>query len=353
MTSSTLGRLGRAASTAMQGGKLFVEDRVRRIINKPSKLDAQSLEPVVLSLGELKAVAMKIGQLASYMNPELRPELREALSALQTHSQPLPFDHVVHIVRDELGGSADVLLSTMQSTPVAAGSIGQVHRAETAEGRSVAVKVQYPGIRDAIARDFGPASMAARALGLFYPTARVELFGSEVRERLLAECDYEREARSQRQIRENFADDDDIVVPRVYGELSGPRVITSEWIDGVHLDRFLASEPPREARDRAGTAIYSFYYGSIFRFGLYNCDPHPGNTLFLPDGRVAMLDFGAAHHFPSQQVGELAALTHAIHCNHEGLMHDAMVGLGLVTENQKYDIGGAQELMTSLFGSML
>ncbi|MEO0459751.1 MAG: ribosomal protein L7/L12 [Myxococcota bacterium] len=353
VSTTSWSRFGRAASTVAYGGKLYLKQQAQRVMTGQPEVDIKTLERVIFSLGELKAVAMKMGQILSYIDPGLPPVVRSYLAALQTHSPRLDHSQVCGVLLSELGPKADALMASLSETPISAASIGQVHKATGPDGRPVAVKIRYPKIKDAVERDLGPASAAAKVLSFFYPSTKLDLFSQHVRDRLLDECDYRIEAQKQRKLAEHFVGHPDIVIPEVYPELSSEGVLTMEWIDGLHLERFLRTNPKQEIRDRAGSALYAFYYGAIFRFGLYNSDPHPGNALYMPDGRVAMLDFGAVHALGAERVRELAALTHAVHADNPDLLHRAMVGLGLISEHNPYDKLGARELMRALFGPML
>jgi predicted unusual protein kinase regulating ubiquinone biosynthesis (AarF/ABC1/UbiB family) len=190
LPTSALGRLGKAALAGLRGRKLFWG-------GDPGEVDASNLLALVGSIGELKGTAMKIGQIMSYIDVDLPDELRAALSALQTASPPMSWDTVRAIVSAELGDRAPALLSRMEPVPIAAASIGQVHRAALPDGTRVAVKVRYPDIDKAIAADFVPAALGGVMASIIFPGAKVDSMMRELRERLLAECDYAAEARAR------------------------------------------------------------------------------------------------------------------------------------------------------------
>jgi predicted unusual protein kinase regulating ubiquinone biosynthesis (AarF/ABC1/UbiB family) len=303
---------------------------------------------MVSPLAELKGVAMKMGQLLSYIDTSLPQETRSALSVLQTHAHPLPFKQIRGVLERGLRDNADPVLEHLDPKPVSVASIGQVHRATLPDGEHVAVKVQYPSIERAIDDDFGPAAFGSAFVSFFYPNAK--LFVHEARKRFLEECDYRREARHQELFGQHFSAHSTIVVPKVLGEYSSRRVLTTEWIDGLHLNEWLATNPDQETRDRVGQALYDFYIGSIFQHGIYDCDPHPGNYLFLKDGRVAVLDFGCCAELPRRFVQSLAALTRAVHDGDRRALHHAMLDLGIVTAEQKYDPESVRRLMHAFCG---
>lgn len=154
LPTSSLGRLRRTAGAALRSGRLVLGARGQ----PDADLDAKSLARVVAGLGQLKGIAMKAGQLMSYVDIALPGDLAEALSVLQTHAQPMSEERVTEIIRDELGARSSALLETLEPTPIAAASIGQVHRATLSDGTCVAVKVRYPEVAQAIEADFGPAA---------------------------------------------------------------------------------------------------------------------------------------------------------------------------------------------------
>jgi predicted unusual protein kinase regulating ubiquinone biosynthesis (AarF/ABC1/UbiB family) len=349
LPTSAFGRLGRTASIAV---------RARRLLGRldggaASDADVDRIGELVASLGALKGVAMKMGQILSYIDVAAPDELRQALSALQTHSPPMPLAQVVAQIEAELGDRAGALLAGLEPVPVAAASIGQVHRATLPDGRRVAVKVRYPEIDRAIASDFRPAALGGRLAALIYPGARVDGMIAEARTRFLLECDYRHEAAMQRRFGALYAGHPVIVIPAVEDALSAERVLTTGWIDGLGLDGFLAAGPDQATRDRLGEALFEFYLGTLFRHGLYNCDPHPGNYLFLPGGRIALLDHGCARDFEPAFVARLARLARAVHADDRAALEASFLELGMVKPGQRYDFAAARDLVRGFHGSLL
>ena len=265
----------------------------------------------------------------------------------------MSIEQVRAIVRRELGERAEDLLARLDPMPIAAASIGQVHRAQLPDGRQVAVKVQYPEVESAIKSDFKPAAIGSTISALVYPGAKIDDFIEEARSRFLEECDYVHEASAQRRFAAIYADHPIIAVPRVFDSYCSRRVLTSSWITGAPFDAFVAGNPSQPARDRIGEALFGFYVGSLFEHGLYNCDPHPGNYLFLDDGRIGMLDYGCTREFEPEFVAKLTQLTRAVHKDDRDVLHQAFVDLGMVSDGQPYDFNTARALVRSFYGPML
>jgi len=349
LPASSIGRLGRTAVAGLRGARLAL--RGKGAGEKP--LDLESLAALATSVGQLKGIAMKVGQLMSYLELPLPPELKATLAVLQTHSPPMPFERVVEIVTAELGKQAPPLLGQMSPSPVAAASIGQVHRAKLPAGEDVAVKIQYPGMEAAIASDFRSAALGTSFAKLLAPGANVDAVVGEARRALTEECDYEREARYQERFARIYADHAVLVVPRVHPPYCSRRVLTTTWIEGLRFDDFLATNPPQSERDRFGEALFEFYVGTHFCHGLYNWDPHPGNYVVQRDGRITMLDYGSTREFDRAFVRKLAALTRAAHTDTPDALHQALVDLGFVKEGQTYNFETARKLVRSFYGPML
>lgn len=290
LSTTLLARVPRLAATSIRSGILALLVKMRQ--RNHTVGDVASIYHIVASLGQLKAIAMKMGQHLSYVDNSLTDEVRAAMAALQTHSQPMSAAQVTRILSDELGATARPIIDSIDLHPLASASIGQVHRARLPSGTRVAVKIQHEGIARALASDFGPASIATRIAGWLYPGVPVRELAGEARARVIDECDYRSEARMQRELATVFGYHDVIAIPAVHDAYSTRRVLTTDLVDGMHLDEYLATEPSQAARDRFGQALFDFYVGALLRHGILNGDPHPGNYLFHPDGKLWIVDHG-------------------------------------------------------------
>ena len=308
------GRVRRTASAALRTGT--------SALLGGGNLDARAAEHLALSLGELKGIAMKVGQILSYLDLPLPEETKRVLAVLRMSSQPTPFAKIEQIVREDFGPRAGVLLATMDPVPVATASIGQVHRAG-----ELAVKVLHPGIEQAIRSDFKAASAGRVLANLLMPGGDFDSVIDEARETFLAETDYVSERRWQERFAALQAGNPDVSLPAVHAEWCSRRVITTTWVDGIRFDDFAASAS-QEARDRAGRALYEFYVGSVYRHGLFNADPHPGNLLFAPDGRLTVLDYGCVREFDERMRTGIKALSRAVRADDGAGIRRALVQLG-------------------------
>src|ERR687898_134025 len=260
-----------------------------------TRFELRTADAVADALGNMKGAFMKLGQMASYLDTGLPPHVREALAGLQQDAPPMSAQLAAGVVERELGAPPDRVFLEWDPVRIASASIGQVHRAITRDERPVAVKVQYPGVDQAITADLEAAGLVFGTMGLalsgFEPGPLVE----EIRARVVEELDYANEARNQQLFADFYRGHPFVHVPDVLTELSTPRVLTTELAEGARFDEVVGWD--QDERNLAGEAIYRFVFRSLYRLQAFNGDPHPGNYLFRPGGRVTFLDFGLVKHF--------------------------------------------------------
>jgi predicted unusual protein kinase regulating ubiquinone biosynthesis (AarF/ABC1/UbiB family) len=260
----------------------------------------RSAAQVADALGNMKGALMKIGQMASYLDDGLPEPIRDALASLQQDAPPMSAELTAQVVRVELGDDPSRVFAEWDPDPIAAASIGQVHRAVTHSGVAVAVKVQYPGVDDAIRADLVNTDLLFRLLGIMFPGLDPGPLVEELRERLTEELDYRNEAENQRFFADAFAGHPFISIPRVINEHSTERVLTTELAIGARFDEVEAWS--QSERNLASEAIYRFVFRSIYQLHAFNGDPHPGNYLFRPGGQVTFLDFGLVKRYQPEEV---------------------------------------------------
>lgn len=275
-----------------------------------AELELRTAEDVAATLGNMKGALMKLGQLASFVDDGMPEPVRQALEQLQADAPPMSAELAAQVVEDDLGARPERLFAQWDPVPMAAASIGQVHRAITDAGDAVAVKVQYPGIEAAIRADLDGFDMAMTPAPVLYRNFDAAPFIEEIRERIGEELDYRIEAANQRLFAGWYRGHPFIHVPEVVDELSSRRVLTTELASGARfadLDSWDQAE-----RNLAGEAIFRFVYRSLYRLKAFNGDPHPGNYLFRPGGRVTFLDFGLVKHYSDDDLSQLLDLADAL-----------------------------------------
>jgi len=351
ISTSSLGRLQKTATAAARVGMDMLAGRLRGDDFGLGRLSPEALAKMVESFGELKGVAMKLGQILSYVDLSLSPETRRMLSVLQTMSQPAAFSEVLQTIREDLGVRGRGLLSRLEREPVASASIGQVHRSVLDDGTQVAVKVRHPGIVDAIRADFKTAALGTAFARLTAPGLNLEEVLTEAKARFLEECDYALEARRQSLFQTTYAEHPFIAIPVVHPSVCGPRVLTSTWHDGLGLEAFLTAAPFQSERVRASRALYEFYVGTLYRHGLFNADPHPGNLLFQPDGRITIFDHGCVREFDRDLVAGLVRLSRAVRADDARATQAALSAIGMFNPLQDFDI--TRSLLRGFYAPLL
>jgi predicted unusual protein kinase regulating ubiquinone biosynthesis (AarF/ABC1/UbiB family) len=310
--------LGQGRQTRCQGERYIRVDggpegvRVgRRRIELDERRQITTAAQVASELGQMKGALMKLGQMASYLDDGLPEPMRVALAQLRASAPPMSGDLAAGVIEQEFGKLPSELFIEWDPVPIAAASIGQVHRAvaidpTTGDGIPVAVKVQYPGVAEAIESDLKNADMLGvilkQGFGGLDPDEMVE----EIKDRLTEELDYRREAHNQQEFAEFFRDHPYVHIPGIVPHLSSGRVLTSELVNGADWDQLLTWD--QHERDMAGETIFRFVFRSLYRMRAFNGDPHPGNYLFHGGGRVTFLDFGLVKHFTPDELRTFAAM---------------------------------------------
>jgi predicted unusual protein kinase regulating ubiquinone biosynthesis (AarF/ABC1/UbiB family) len=266
----------------------------------------------------MKGAAMKVGQVASFIDTGAFPEefqqrIQEKLAELRDSAPRVPFEQMRAVIEDGLGERIDDVFAEFDEQAVAAASIGQVYRARMPEdagrlaGREVAVKVQYPGVARAVRADLQNLGLLMRVAKRIAPGMDVKAMTAEIKERLSDELDYEQEAQAQRAMARAWRGHPFVVIPDVVTSLSSERVLVTEWLEGRSFEE--VRKLPDADRDRFGEIVFRFFSGSLYRNGHFSGDPHPGNYRLMDDGRVAFLDFGMTKHVDRAHVErEIAVL---------------------------------------------
>ncbi|NBO47289.1 MAG: AarF/ABC1/UbiB kinase family protein [Actinobacteria bacterium] len=263
-------------------------------------LQEKTAEQIFKVLGELKGGAMKFGQALSVFEAALPEEIakpyRETLVKLQEAAPPLPARVVHKVLAKELGEHWRDNFAEFNDIPAASASIGQVHKGIWKDGRAVAVKIQYPGAKEALISDLNQIQRFAKIFQLLLPGVEMKPLLEELKTRIIEEVDYRYEASAQSACFEAYKDDSDIAIPEVI--MATDRVLVSQWLEGTPLSKVIADGTQQE-RNNAGIRLARFHFTAPMRAGLLHADPHPGNFRVLKDGRLGVLDFGACNRLPN------------------------------------------------------
>jgi ubiquinone biosynthesis protein len=314
-----LGRLSEIAQVAVRHGfgywfethrlsDLFPRRNRAELDGQPSQRGQHLRE----MLDELGPTFVKFGQLLSMRPDVLPPDIISELRGLQDDVRPFPFTDVQKVIEEDLGLTLERLFQDFQEQPVAAASIGQVHRATLPNGRSVAVKVQRPGAPRQIEADLALLYQAARlakervrALDFIDARQLVDEFARSIRQ----ELDYRLEARNADAFHHNFAGHPHVRVPRVYWSYTRTRVLTLEWLDGIQVADIHPAEWPVESPRELAYLITETWMTMIFRHGFFHGDPHPANVLVLGGGdQIGLVDFGAVGKLTDDDLSKLTRL---------------------------------------------
>jgi len=349
---SRLGRSARVGMLAGVGGVRFAGAKAANLVRSKDKSDArmdqlavESADKLVETLGRMKGAAMKMGQLASFVDTDYLPDeyrelFQDKLGKLRTSAPAMPWQKVRKVLIEEYEDPYEELFAEIETEAFAAASIGQVHRATLPDGRRVAVKIQYPGVDAAIRADLSNAGMILRFAKALAPGLDSKAVAAELKERVLEELDYEYEAQNQRTFSRAYRGHPFIYVPDVVTRLSRNRVLVTEYVEGTSFDEI--KQLDADARSRFGEVVFRFYLGSIFQLQHFNADAHPGNYLLLGDGRVAFLDFGMTKRLDMEQIELEVEAVRARMSGDPELVRQKLHELGFVKNPQRIE---AERLM--------
>ena len=316
--------------------------RAANLVRTPERAEAATGEraaalarELVEQLGTMRGAAMKVGQVLSTIDfaaiPESeREEFKQTLGALRDDVPPLPFNKVEKLVRAELGGPLSDGFADFEEQAFAAASIGQVHRAVTRAGQAVAVKIQYPGIAEAVETDLRNLGLLLPLVKRLAPGMDVRALAAELRERIGEELDYEIEAQNHRAVARAWRGHPFVHVPAVHTDLSSRRVLVTDLLDGLRFEQ--VKQLPAAQRDRFGEIVFRFFFGTLMHLRRVSGDPHPGNYLLLDDGRVGFLDFGLMRMVDADYLEGERAVARAVVAGDAAGVHAGLEALGYLPE---------------------
>lgn len=326
-----LGKVAAGGAARWAGGRLdgrgSDDERQRR---RGDRVVA-TIDSLVDQLAVMRGAAMKAGQVLSTIEfPGLEPDqsayLQQRLASLRDDVPAVGWKDMHKVLAAEWGTEPEHVLASIGQEPAAAASIGQVYRGRSTDGRDVAIKVQYPGIADAVESDMRNLRMLSPVLRRLMPGLEVKDVLAELAERITEECDYELEASNHRRLARYWRRHPFIRVPDVDTSLSRRRVIVTEWVDGASFEQ--VAERDEATRDRFAEIVYRFFYATASELHLALGDPHPGNYLLCDDGRVGFFDFGMLRRLPEEYLLREARVFQAIREGDGGALVQAMRELG-------------------------
>ncbi|MFZ9046390.1 MAG: ABC1 kinase family protein [Cyclobacteriaceae bacterium] len=296
------GKVQRAAKFVKTGAKVggnYLRHYSKRLIDKNhtrENLDRDNAEDIYGSLSELKGSALKVAQMLA-MDKNLLPDAYQQQFAMGQYSAPpLSFPLVVKTFQKYFGQTPDQMYDSFSKKAVNAASIGQVHQA-TLGDKTLAVKIQYPGVSDAVRSDLKLVKpFALRLFGL--NEQELDQYMDEVESKLIEETDYELEVQRSIEISQACAHIPNIYFPTYYPDMSAQRVITMDWLEGQHIKEFLATNPSQKIRNKIGQAMWEFYHHQVHNLKEVHADPHPGNFILTLEGVLGIIDFGCVKTIP-------------------------------------------------------
>lgn len=290
-------------------------------------LNTKNAKDIYAELTKLRGTALKLAQSMSMDTGVLPDEFMDVMAQAQYKVPPMNQALVRKRIRDGLGQFPEMLFDTFQGEAIAAASIGQVHRATLSDGRDVAVKVQYPNIRNTIESDLGVARQLFKRL---VSGPYLDDYFEEIRSMLMLETDYENEAQNIDFFADQY-DHDFVVTPRAVHEYTSETVLTMTFVEGQHMEEFLAGQPGSERRNHFGQLLWDFVHEQIAaNHCTLHADAHPGNFLFREDGRLGVIDFGCVKRFPQDFRDDMIRLWNARINDDEDGIHDLLRKLDIL-----------------------
>jgi predicted unusual protein kinase regulating ubiquinone biosynthesis (AarF/ABC1/UbiB family) len=298
----------------------------------------ETADQILTVLGTMKGAAMKLGQMLSFVDlgvvpRHARPEFQRKLAKLRDAAPQVSFERMMRVLDDELERPRRAVFRDFDEQPIGVASIGQVYRATLIDGRQVAVKVQYPGVAAAVRADMKNLALLMRLVRRALPGVDTDSLAREIRVRIGEELDYKLEARNQHAFAQAFSGHPFVIVPDALEELSGERVLVSEYVEGTDFEQLRTA--PEAVRNRAGEVIYRFFCGTLYRRHEFSGDPHPGNFLLQEDGRVAFFDFGLFKRMDADSVEFELTCQRAAAEGRAGELHRLMADARILPEPER------------------
>lgn len=298
---SKVQRAAKFISTGARVGGNYMKHYAKKVVNPSMNKDdlhRDNATDIYDSLSELKGSALKVAQMMAMDKNMLPRAYQDKFTMAQYSAPPLSYPLVVKTFAQYFKAGPETLFDTFTPSAVNAASIGQVHRASK-DGKLFAVKIQYPGVASSVRSDLKLVKPFALRL-LNMNERELDHYMDEVEEKLLEETDYELEVRRSKEISAACYHIEDLKFPNYYEELSSPRIITMDWMEGLHLKEWLATGPDQAAKNKVGQALWNFYHHQVHELKQVHADPHPGNFIIQEENKLAVIDFGCVKVIPEE-----------------------------------------------------
>lgn len=348
------GKVQRASKFIKTGAKVggnYIAHYSKKLIDPDrsrDELDEKNAEDIYESLSNLKGSALKVAQMLSMDKNVLPTAYQDKFALSQYSAPPLSYPLVVRTFLSSLGRTPKELFDTFSRQAINAASIGQVHQA-TRNGEKLAVKIQYPGVRESISSDLKMVKpIATRMLNI--SANEMDQYMGEVESKLIEETDYQLELERSMKITEQCGHMKDLVFPSYLPELSGDRILTMSWIDGQHIKEWIKTAPSQEERNRIGQAMWDFYDYQIHTLKEVHADPHPGNFLITEDNKLGVIDFGCVKVIPADFYEQYFQLMKEDILDESFQIEDLFMQLGFLDAS---DSPKEKEFFTRLFRDMI
>ncbi|KAA3436809.1 ABC1 kinase family protein [Rufibacter hautae] len=296
---SKVQRATKFIGTGAKVGGNYIKHYAKKMVNpslSKEELHTSNAEDIYASLSELKGSALKVAQMMSMDKNILPRAYQDKFTMAQYSAPPLSYPLVVRTFQKSFGKAPEAMFDTFTTSAVNAASIGQVHKA-TKNGKTFAVKVQYPGVADSVTSDLRMVKPFAYRL-LNMNEKEMDHYMEEVEEKLLEETDYKLEVKRSTEISQACSHIPHLNFPVYYPELSSERIITMDWLEGDHLKEWLETNPTQEARNQIGQALWDFYHHQVHNLRQVHADPHPGNFIVQDGVTLGVIDFGCVKEIP-------------------------------------------------------
>jgi len=356
--SSTLSRTASFAGLGLNLAASAVGGVVKNMFSNEKQslsealLTEENAAKISKTFSKMRGIPLKLGQVLSMQEESVVPKVvTDALKAAQKSADIMPRQQLYQVLTEELGVDWSKRFEYFDVEPIAAASIGQVHRARTIEGVDVAVKIQYPGVIGSIDTDINNVKRLLLYPNILPRSLFLDDILKHIRKELLEECDYTTEARKQMDFRNKLLNVEGFYTPKVFTELSSRKILTQEFIEGFNLEECLTANLTQEQKNKLGEKIFDILLIQLFDFGYMQTDPNPANFFYEPDRDVFnMIDFGAAQYFTQEFVDSYMKIIYGTSLRNGQMVYEGNKEVGFLTGEESRDLIDAHVASVLIIG---